>query len=145
MTSTTAGSRRILVQSASPWRAKSAAVATALLALLIVLQLRDVADVAIYLALLMVVAVPIALFASVRLWGGGTWEGRIISGGLSLVGLVGQVLNLTAGLPGASALQGGIGQEAVLTTILEVATLVLLGIDVSRRPPEPDRRHPYAL
>lgn len=134
-----------MVMSVVTWRTKAAAVGIALLALLYTAQLRAVADVAAYLSLLMVVAVLVALFAAARLWNAGTFDGRALAAALCLVALVGQLLNSTIGLPGANDLRGVLTLELALGVGLEAGVLVLLTVDVFRRPPKPDRARPYAL
>ncbi len=129
---------------AAVWRARGAAVAAFLLAVLYLLKLREVADVASYLGLLMTAAILVALFTAVRLWEGG-WDGRVVVCALCLIGLAVHALKLTVGLPGASALPGGVDAVGVLVAAVQVAILALIGGDVFRRPPEPERQRPYAL
>lgn len=124
---------------------KSAAVALVVLAVLIVVQMPHVAGIALYIALLMAGAVLIALFAAARLWTGDTLDGQVLAGTLAVLGLVGQALNFTVGLPGASPLHGGFGVAAVLASLLEVSILVFLALDAFRRPAPAERPRPYAL
>lgn len=134
-----------MVLSATTWRARAAALTVVLVSLLSILHLGEVADVASYLSLVMTLGVLVSVFAAVRLWSGGTWDGRALAGGLCLIGLTGQVLNLTVGLPGASALSDDLGPGTILSMVLEVSTLGLVAVDVFRGPAKPDARRPYAL
>lgn len=126
-------------------RARAAAGTTLLLVLVYALQVPRVAQVAAYLGVLMVAGAVVGLFAAYRLWVAGSWDGRMLAAGLAVLSLAGHLVNLTLGMPGASALRGQISLLSVVAVAAAAATLVLVVLDARRRPPTDAARHPYAL
>lgn len=106
--------------------ARSAAVATGLLVLLYVVSVPELTGVATYLGLAAGAVAAAGVFAVLRLWTGRHIEGRVVAAGVALVSLTAQALNLTWGLPGASALADRLLPETVVGVVLEVLILVLL-------------------
>jgi len=87
----------------------------------------------------------IAVFTSYRLWFVGHIAARILAVTVAGLLILGQVLNLVVGLPGADELAGSAGVWDVVGLTLAVLTVVVLAADRDRSPALPPPRPPYAL
>jgi hypothetical protein len=95
---------------------------------------RTVGAAAAYLGLLAAVIIVLSLVAAQRLWFGGHIDGRVLACVLAGVAFVGQVLDLTVGLPGAESLRNGRGLLGVAALLLEVAVAWTLAGDRVLKP-----------
>lgn len=124
--------------------ARAAALCILVLAAMNLLRLAAVLEAAVYLGVLTVLGSAVAAAAAYRLWRWGSFDARALAGGIAVLTLGGQAINLWVGIPGAHELEGRVSAATVLTALAAIATLVLLAIDSRRRSRErtPD---PYAL
>ncbi|HET6624968.1 MAG TPA: hypothetical protein VFG63_01130 [Nocardioidaceae bacterium] len=134
-----------MIMSMRTRRARMAALSVLLLGVAYLVQVPRLTGLAAYLGVLAGAGVAVAFLAAARLWWGGHGDGRLLATCLSVVGLVGHLLNYVAGVPGASSIRGQVSDASVVAVILELSTLGLLVVDALRRPAAPQRRPPYAL
>lgn len=112
------------------------AVACAVLGLVLLWRLPLLAHTAEYLGLVGAGVALGALVAAARLLTG-HGDGRALALTVVALALVGQALNVFAGLPGASGLQGRVGWATVTTLAAEVAVVALVGREALARAPRP--------
>jgi hypothetical protein len=134
-----------MLQSRPSARARLAGLTVLLLGGTYAVQIPRLVDVAAYLGVLAGSGFAVACLAAVRLWFGGHMDGRLSALTLSAVGLAGHLLNLLAGLPGATVLRGHVSPVSIVSIALDLLTIVLLVSDAARHPSPGQRRHPYAL
>ena len=116
--------------------ARLTAGACLVLGLVLLWRLPLLADTAEYLGLVGAGAALGALVAAARLLTG-HGDGRALALTVAAIVLVGQALNVFAGLPGASDLRGGVGWATVTALLAEVAVVALVGRDALARAPRP--------
>jgi hypothetical protein len=105
---------------------------------------RSAATEAGYLGVLVALLAALALLGGWRLWSVAGWACRAVTAAVVSVGVGGELLRATAGLPGQVSPGWSFG-PAALSALLGVLALLALGLDSRRFRPGAPERSPYAL
>ncbi|MGZ4426740.1 MAG: hypothetical protein ACXVXC_04255 [Nocardioidaceae bacterium] len=125
-----------MVRSSPSGLARVAAVLVLLLALVFLVELGKLTDASCYLAFTAECLIVLCVVAAQRLWFGGHLEGRLLGTLVATVALVGELLNVAVGLPGAHGLQGAPGPGTLAGLVLEVAIIATILKDGLAKPPD---------
>ena len=122
-----------------------AAVSSLLLGAVLVAVVPALAHAAFYIGVLAGASAVVALAAGYVLWFRASLVARAVAALAAAATLVGEMLQVLEGLPGARGLGRLTPLESALAGALAVLVLGLLLVDSLRRHPEQAPDHPYAL
>jgi hypothetical protein len=125
-------------------RARAAGVLAGGQGLVLLSCVRSAATEAGYLAVLVSLLATLAILGGWRLWFVASWACRAVTAAVVSVGIGGELLRATAGLPGQASPGWSFG-PATLSALFGVLALLALGLDIRRFRPDAPERSPYAL
>lgn len=114
---------------------KLAAISTLSLGLVSILAASRLFDAASYIGLATLLIASLSLFCGVWLWASPGFESRLVAVLIASLAALGQGLNTTIGLPGASALEGKSGATFWLALAFELLTVLFVTVDGLRQKP----------
>lgn len=124
--------------------ARSAAVCSMLLAVVLLRLTPLMLEMARYVAVLALALAAAALAGGAALWWRATPVPRLVTGTAASAVLVGDLLQTSLGFPGARGVPVP-PTLSLVTLVLAAAVVALLLADATRRRPQPSPDHPYAL
>lgn len=122
-----------------------AAAASLMLGAVLLFVLPTLVDAAFYVAVLAAAAAVVAISAGLHLWTRVTLVARAVAGLTAGATVLGELAQLSVGLPGAPGLDRLGPLEGSLAAGCAAVVLVFLVVDAVRRQPEQAPDQPYAL
>ncbi|MBC7596910.1 MAG: hypothetical protein H7288_23825 [Kineosporiaceae bacterium] len=114
---------------------KFAAISMLSLGLVSILAVSRLFDAASYIGLATLLIASLSLFCGVWLWASPGFVSRLVAVLIASLAALGQGLNTTIGLPGASALAGKSGATFWLALTFELLTVLFVTVDRLRKKP----------